>query len=110
MEYYLVLPSDCYQDVYENVWRMAYLSHEIINKLHELSKQNRSIEYSKLLEFVSELPALVLYGQPLEPVDEEFLQKHADFPIMHVCCYEEEGNEKDNTIDMLKVCSLIILK
>ena len=89
---------------------MTYLSHEIINKLHELSKQNRSIEYSKLLEFVSELPAFVLYGQPLEPVDEEFLQKHAEFLITQVWCYEEEGNEKDNTIGMLKVCLFRILK
>ena len=91
VEFNLLRPSSQYLPMFRTIYRQVYLANRIITALDDL--ESRWLEYSELLEFVSQLPAPALYGETLAPCDEEFLQLHADFVVSQVRTFDEAGDE-----------------
>ena len=90
LEFNLLKPCKEYLNIFNDVYRMAYLGNRIITKLSEVSQDEMLFEYEELLSFVRNLNCPSFYGEKLPPCDDEFFQLHSNFIIDQIRSYDHE--------------------
>ena len=96
VEYHLVRPSQPYGRIYENVYRMVYMSNKIITELCRLNGRRETMKYKELVKFVEQLPPAILHGKRLPGLDKDMLLQNAEFLVTQVRSFEDAGDQDED--------------
>ena len=91
IEFNLMKPCAEYKTIFQDVYRMVYLSNKIITQLKECAEDgNYEYEYEDLLSHIRGLDRPTFDGEKLPFCDDEFFHHHSNFFASQIQSYDNE--------------------